>query len=98
MAYDKSSNPARRIMEVGFTSGQGMYIYSSTHNSTQIAAASFFTDAGFGGPDSIGMKVNDILLNLNTATNGVSWHVITSLSTSTGWQSGIDATASAGST
>lgn len=98
MAYDKDTNPARRVADFGLTNGKGLYFYGSSHDSTEIAAASFFTDAGRGGPDSIGMSTGDILLNHNTQTNGISWHVITSLSTSTGWQSGIDATVGAGST
>ena len=97
MSYS-STNPARKILDTGIVSGSGMYIYESTHNSTQIVATGFFTDAGVGGPGSIGMKVGDLLANVNTSSNGISWHRVTSLSTSTGWESGIDATVGAGST
>lgn len=99
MAYS-STNPARNAVELGFVSGQALHIYESTHDSTQIAAANFFTDCGAGSPSSaaVGMKVGDVLMNVNTATNGISLHRITSLTTSTGWHSPIHATVGAGST
>lgn len=97
MAYD-TSNPPRKVLDLGFASGGSMWLYESTHGSTEIVAAGFFEGAGVGGPGGVGMAVNDLLINVNTGTDGVSWHRVSSLSTSTGWQSRIDATVSAGST
>lgn len=99
MAYS-SSNPARNAALFGLGTGQALHLYESTHDSTQIAAASFFAGCGFGSPSSasVGMQVGDIVMNVNTATNGISLHRVTSLTTSTGWHSAIHATVSAGST
>ena len=97
MAYS-STNPARNIMQIGFTTAQCLHLYESSHDSTEIAAASFFTGVGVGGPGNIGFNVGDLLMNVNTQTNGISFHRVTSLTTSTGWQSPIDATVGAGST
>lgn len=99
MSYS-STNPVRNAVELGFVSGQALHIYESTHDSTQIAAADFFQGCGAGSPSSaaVGLKVGDILMNVNTNTNGISLHRITSLTTSTGWHSPIHATAGSGST
>lgn len=99
MAYS-STNSARNVLDLGFTGGQAMHVYESTHDSTQVAAASFFAGCGAGSQSSaaIGMKVGDVLMNVNLNTNGISLHRITSLTTSTGWHSPIHATVGAGST
>jgi len=98
MAYS-STNPARNAVLLGFTDGQALHVYTSTHDSTQIAAASFFAGCGAGSPTTaaIGLKVGDVLMNINTATNGISLHRVTSLTSSTGWHSAIHATVAAGS-
>lgn len=99
MAYS-STNPVRVAAAFGLTDARQLLLYESTHSSTQITAASFFTGCGAGSPSSaaVGMRLNDLLINVNTGTDGVSFHRITSLSTSTGWGSPIHATAGAGST
>lgn len=98
MAYS-STNPVRRILDAGITSGQAMLVYESSHASSDIVAANFFAGAGFGSPtdDCVGLKIGDLLCNVNTVTNAVTWHRVTSLTTSTGWHSPIHATVAAGS-
>jgi len=99
MAYS-STNPVRVAAAIGITDARQLLLYESTHDSTAIAAANFFQGCGFGSPSpaACGIRKNDILINVNTATNGVSFHRIVSMSTSTGWNSPIHATAGAGST
>lgn len=107
MSYS-TTNPARAILTANMPSsygGNSIYIYRSTHDSTQIAAANFFTGTGYGSVSSgaLGMNVGDLLCNINTNTNAVTWHEVTSLSTSTAAAntnqqvSAIHATVSAGS-
>ena len=110
MAYDPTTAPVRLLIDIGLGSGpqpSRLWLYTSTHNSTQIVAAGFFTGAGFGSgvpsaagtvSGGVGMSTGDILINQNTATNGISFHTVSSLSTSTGWNSSINATVGAGST
>ncbi|WP_083844248.1 hypothetical protein [Pseudogulbenkiania sp. NH8B] len=100
MSYS-TTNPARKILDVGFcsTSGGSVYLYESSHASTDITSASFFQGCAFGSPTTaaIGMQVRDLLCNVNTQTNAVTWHRVTSITTSTGWHSAIHATVGAGS-
>lgn len=99
MAYS-STNPARKILDAGFasTSGGNMFLYESSHASTDITAANFFAGCGVGSPTTacIGMSPKDILMNVNTVSNAVTWHRCTSITTSTGWHSAIHATVAAG--
>lgn len=98
MSYS-STNPARVVSEFGsLTHGNKIFAYESSHDSTDIAAAAFFASCGVGGPGSIGMSTGDVLMNINTGTNGISWHRVTSISTSTGWESPRNVTVGAGST
>lgn len=108
MAYS-GSNPARRLLSMGFAGaalgGDNWYIYMSSHASTDITAANFFTGCAFGSVSSncIGMSTGDILINVNTQTNAVTLHLVSSVSTSTGAAntsqqcSALSATVSAGS-
>lgn len=103
MAYS-STNPVRKILDYGFA-GPGaasVYTYESTHAHAAVEAANFFTGCGAGSPSSaaVGMRVGDLLVNVNQSTAGTSaitWHRITSLSTSTGWNSAIHASVSVAS-
>ncbi len=99
MTYS-STNPVRNIVDIGISGGQALHIYESSHDSTQITTANFFAGCGAGSPTSaaVGLKVSDIVINVNTVTNGISLHRITSLTTSTGWHSAIHATVGGGST
>ena len=99
MAYS-STNPAVKVADLGIVNGRALLTYESTHAHAAVSAANFFTDCGQGGRDPIGMKVGDIVMAINQSTAGTSaitWHRVTSLTTSTGWQSQIHATVSAGS-
>lgn len=104
MAYS-STNPARQITNLGLpsTGGSAVFAYESTHPHASIEVASFFTGCGFGSPSSanaIGMKVGDLVVNINVSTAGTSaitWHRVSSLSTSTGWHSAIHASVSVAS-
>lgn len=86
MAYS-STNPAKKILDLGFasTSGASLYVYESSHASTDITASNFFNGcaAGSASTAAIGMQVRDLLFNVNTQTNAVTLHRITSISTST---------------
>lgn len=101
MAYS-STNPAAQIVS-RFTGTGSVYIYSSTHAHADIEAANFFTGCGFGSPhaNAIGLQIGDLVCNVNVSTAGssaITWHRVSSLSTSTGWNSPIHATVSAAST
>jgi len=99
MTYS-STNPVRITATLGLNSAQAMFIYESSHDSTQVTTASFFAGcaAGSAGNAAVGMKVGDVLMNVNTNTNGISLHRVTSISTSTGWHSSLHATVGGGST
>ncbi|POA78009.1 hypothetical protein C1890_12390 [Pseudomonas sp. DP16D-R1] len=102
MAYS-SSNPVRKILDFGFASGGSLWAYSSTHVHSDIEAANFFAGCGVGSPTSasVGMRVGDLVSACCVATSGtsaVTWHRVTSISTSTGWGGGLHASVSVGST
>lgn len=104
MAYS-STNAPRMILAAGI-GGVSMFIYSSTHTSTEITATGFFTSAGRGGRSaSLGMSVNDILLNHQSNNGRVTMHAVTastanqaSTAGSTGWAANYNATVSAAAT
>lgn len=101
MAYS-STNPVRTMVDFGFGSsgGQQFLIYESSHGSTEIEAADFFTGCGFGSPNTngAGMRVGDILMHVNTQTNGVSFHRVTAVTTKSDWFTELHATVGSGST
>lgn len=102
MAYS-STNPLRKVLDLGITSAGSLWAYESTHAHAAVEAASFFAGCGAGSPTSaaVGMRVGDLLVNINQSTAGTSaitWHRVSSLSTSTGFNSPINATVSADST
>ena len=101
MAYS-STTPVRKILDFGITSAGSLWAYESTHAHAAVEAANFFTGCGRGSPSSncVGMAVGDVLLALSQSTAGTSaltWHRVSSLTTSTGWNSPIHATVSAAS-
>lgn len=101
MAYS-STNPVRKILDIGIASAGSVWAYESTHAHADIEAADFFAGCGFGSPGNaaVGMRVGDLLVNINHSTAGTSaitWHRVTSLTTSTGFGSLIDASVSAAS-
>lgn len=101
MAYS-STNPAKKILSLGFASGGSIYSYESTHAHAAVEAANFFTGCGFGSPgnNAVGMAVGDLLVAVNQSVSGtsaVTWHRVTSISTSTGFGSGLHASVSVGS-
>ena len=100
MAYS-STNPVKTILPIAFssTAGGSLHMYESSHASTDITATSFFAGCGFASPTTaaVGMRVGDILLNVNNQTNALTWHRVTSITTSTGWHSAIHATVAGGS-
>lgn len=59
MAYSTSNPPMLQIPSIGNKPAQ--WVYSSTHGSTAVGAAGFFTN----GKD-LGMKVNDVLITIQT--------------------------------
>lgn len=105
MAYDSTGNPVRKAVDLGITSAGSIWIYESTHAHADIestAGGGFFKGAGFGSPGlgSVGMRVGDLLVNINQSTAGssaISWHRITSISTSTGFGSKLNAAVSVAS-
>ncbi|MFG0324727.1 hypothetical protein ACF8EF_20725 [Pseudomonas sp. zjy_15] len=94
MAYS-STNPARVAAAFGLTDGKQVFLYESTHAHAAIeSTAGFFIGCGFGSPSAscVGMKVGDLLVNVNHSTAGssaITWHRVTSLTTSTGFNSPI---------
>lgn len=101
MAYS-STNPARKIIDYGITGAGSVFAYESTHAHADVEVANFFAGCGFGSPSSaaIGMRVGDLVCAINQSTAGTSaitWHRVTSLTTSTGWNSSIHASVSVGS-
>lgn len=101
MATYSSTNPVRKILATTFsaTSGGSLYAYESTATSTEITATSFFAGAAFGSASSacVGMVVGDILMAVNLASNAITWHRVTAITSSTGWHSSCHATVGAGS-
>lgn len=95
MAYSSSGNPLRVAVMVGLTDAKQLFIYESTHAHAAIeSTAGFFTGAGFGSPSSgcVGVKVGDLVMNINQSTAGTSaitFHRCSSLTTSTGWGGAI---------
>lgn len=95
MAYSSSSNPVRVAVSFGLTDAKQLFLYESTHAHAAIeTTAGFFTGAGFGSPSTscVSMKVGDLLVNVNQSTAGTSaitWHRVSSLTTSTGFGSAI---------
>jgi thiazole synthase ThiGH ThiG subunit len=94
MAYSSSSNPVRAALVFGLTDAKQMFIYESTHIHSVVESTSvpFFLGAGYGSPGvaNAGMKVGDLLINICQATSGTSaitFHRVTSLTTSTGFSS-----------
>lgn len=101
MSYS-STAPAVTVVSL-FSSGGSIITYESTHAHAAVEAADFFTGCGFGSESGncIGMRVGDLVCAINQSTAGTSaitWHRVSSLSTSTGWHSPIHATVSAAST
>ncbi|SMF04043.1 hypothetical protein [Pseudogulbenkiania subflava] len=101
MAYS-TTNPVRKILDFGIASAGSIWSYESTHAHAAIEAAGFFAGCGFGSPGSaaVGMRVGDLLININQSTAGtsaISMHRVTSISTSTGFNGPLNATVSVGS-
>lgn len=97
-----STNPARKILDLGITSAGSIYTYTSSENHSVIEGAGYFTGCGVGSPGNncLGMRPGDLLVAVCVATSGtsaVTWHRVTSISTSTGWGGGLHATVSAAS-
>ncbi|WP_454842633.1 hypothetical protein [Pseudomonas hormoni] len=101
MAYS-SSNPARKILDIGIDSAGSIYTYSSTDTHGVVEGAGYFAGCGVGSPGNncIGMRVGDLVAVVCVATSGtsaVTWSRVTSISTSTGWGGALNATISAAS-
>jgi hypothetical protein len=101
MAYS-STNPVRKILDFGFASGGSIFTYESTHIHSAVEAGGFFIGCGLGSPgnSAVGMRIGDLVAAVCVATSGTSaitWHRVTSISTSTGWGGPLNATVSAGS-
>lgn len=97
-------NGLKKILDLGFasTGGGSFWLYTSTDTHATCEAANYFSGAGFGSPssNSVGMRVNDLVIVQNVSTAGSSactLHSVSSLSSSTGWHSAIHASISAAS-
>lgn len=113
MAYS-STNPPRQIVEGGFVHGKGsVYLYSSSHASSDYTTTGFFAGAGHGSRNhsagNVGMRVGDLVVcvgTTNAPTPGyVTWHSVVSATAnqasttaSTGYNAAFDITLSATST
>lgn len=95
MAYSSTGNPLRVAAMFGLTDAKQLFLYESTHAHAAIeSTAGFFIGAGYGSPSSasVGMKVGDLVMNINQSTAGTSaitFHRCSSLTTSTGFGSAI---------
>lgn len=104
MAYSSTANPLRVAVVFGLTDAKQLFIYESTHpHATIESTAGFFTGAGYGSPSSgcAGVKVGDVVMNINQSTAGTSaitFHRCSSLTTSTGYGSAITPIVSIAST
>lgn len=108
MAYS-TTNPVRCAVLFGITNAQQLLIYESTHVHADIestAGGGFFKGCAFGSPSSagggtspVGMKVGDLLMHIHVSsvTSAITMHRVTSISTSTGFGSLLNATISAAS-
>lgn len=96
-----STNPPRKILDIGITSAGSLWCYSSSDSHAAVEAANYFTGCGYGSPgNTVGMRVGDLVVAVCVATSGTSaitWHRVTSISTSTGWGSLLHASVSIGS-
>lgn len=103
MAYS-STNPLRVAAAFGLTDAKQLFIYESTHAHAALeTTAGFFTGAGYGSPSlsCVGVKVGDLVMNINQSTAGTSaitFHRCSSLTTSTGFGSAITPIVSVAST
>ncbi len=106
MAYS-SSNPIALYVDGLLPLQPRTFVYSSSHNSTDVLATGFFTGVGDGsrGLTDLGMRVGDLLINrASTAAaipGRVSFHSCisstanqASTSASTGWVAAYDCTVS----
>lgn len=101
MAYS-STNPVRKLIDFGITSAGSLWAYESTHPHATVEGAGFFSGCGFGSPgnNAVGMRIGDLLVNINQSTAGtsaVTWHRVSTISTSTGFGSALNVTVSAAS-
>lgn len=95
----------RKILDLGFaTTAQGgsVWAYSSSDPHATVEGAGYFAGTGYGSPssNSVGMRVGDLVVALSVSTAGssaVTWHRVSSLSTSTGFGSAINASVSVAS-
>ena len=113
MAYSADNAP-RLIVEGGFTQGKGgVYVYKSSHASSDYTTTGFFAGAGFGSRNhsagNVGMRVGDLVLCAQT-TDGptpgyVTVHTViastidqASTTASTGFNAAYNITLSAATT
>lgn len=97
-----STNPPRKILDIGITSAGSLWCYSSSDSHAVVEAAGYFAGCGYASPgaNTVGMRVGDLVVAVCVATSGTSaitWHRVTSISTSTGWGSLLNASISAAS-
>ena len=80
MAYagstSTSPNPPVRMSQP--ITGSAMWVYKSTHISSDIQAANFFTDG-----QALGMTVGDSLLHVGSTTYVITSHAVTVVGSTT---------------
>lgn len=74
MAYS-TTNPPAIIGNPGVGDGVSMWVYASADIHTDVDAADYFSNG-----DALGMKVNDVVVVVRTATAiGATLHVVTAV-------------------
>lgn len=74
MAYSTSSPPQCLVPRVG--SGAALWYYVSTDAHTDVDASGYFTNG-----EALGMKVNDVVLVVDSDAVSGTIHVVTAVST-----------------
>jgi hypothetical protein len=77
MAYTTTNPP--RLLNTGVDSGPNVWLYSSADAQATVVAAGYITNA-----KDLGMKVNDLVFIVDTATPKISSAQLTVLNATTG--------------
>lgn len=71
MAYS-ALNPPRKIADAGISSAGSLWLYISVDPHTTVDDASYFTNGR-----EVGMKVNDVVLVIDTSAHTTTMHHVT---------------------
>lgn len=72
MAYETTNPPICMIPRIG--SGPAIWVYKDGDAPGTVVGASYFSNG-----DALGMKVGDVLIDIDTGTPGVSVHYVSAV-------------------